>query len=62
MGKISTQPLLLVEDSPEDYETTVRALRSSGVENDIFHCVDGEDALEFLFRRGEYADAAPRPV
>lgn len=61
MGKISTQPLLLVEDSPEDYETTVRALRSSGVANDIFHCVDGEDALEFLFRRGADADAAPRP-
>ena len=63
MAKISTQPLLLVEDSPEDYETTVRALRRLGVANDIFHCVDGEDALNFLYRRGEYADAdaAPRP-
>jgi len=63
MAKISTQPLLLVEDSPEDYETTVRALRRLGVANDIFHCVDGEDALNVLYRRGEYADAdaAPRP-
>jgi CheY-like chemotaxis protein len=57
------QPILLVEDSPEDYETTQRAFRRSGLKNPIFRCADGDEALDFLFHRGRYADAAkaPRP-
>ena len=57
------QPILLVEDSPEDYEATVRALRKAGLANPIFRCEDGDEALDFLHRRGRYADeaAAPRP-
>ncbi len=54
------QPILLVEDSPEDFETTERAFRKSGLKNPIFRCSDGDEALEFLFRRGRFADA-PRP-
>ena len=54
------QPILLVEDSPEDYETTERAFRRSGLKNPIHRCADGDEALDFLFRRGEHADA-PRP-
>ncbi|HEV2844394.1 MAG TPA: response regulator [Thermoanaerobaculia bacterium] len=57
------QPILLVEDSPEDYETTQRAFRRSGLKNPIFRCADGDEALDFLFHRGRYADPAkaPRP-
>ena len=55
-----SQPILLVEDSPEDFETTQRAFRRSGLKNPIFRCSDGDDALDFLFRRGDHADA-PRP-
>jgi len=54
------QPILLVEDSPEDFETTQRAFRRSGLKNPIVRCSDGDDALDFLFRRGDHADA-PRP-
>lgn len=59
----NSQPLLLVEDSPEDYETTLRALRRTGLGNRIFRCGDSDDALDYLYRRGEYADPtlAPRP-
>lgn len=58
-----TQPILLVEDSPEDFETTERAFRRSGLKNPIFRCSDGDEALDFLHRRGGYADPdkAPRP-
>ncbi len=58
-----TQPILLVEDSPEDFETTQRAFRRSGLKNPIFRCADGDEALDFLHRRGGYADPdkAPRP-
>jgi CheY-like chemotaxis protein len=57
------QAILLVEDSPEDFEATVRALRKAGLANPIFRCVDGDAALDFLSRRGRCADpmAAPRP-
>jgi len=57
------QPILLVEDSPEDYEATVRAFKRSGLKNPIYRCEDGENALDFLHRRGPYADPerSPRP-
>lgn len=57
------QPILLVEDSPEDFEATVRAFKRSGLNNPIYRCEDGENALDFLHRRGPYADPerSPRP-
>lgn len=58
-----SQPILLVEDSPEDFETTQRAFRRSGLKNPIFRCSDGDEALDFLFHRGAFTDPdkAPRP-
>ena len=57
------QPILLVEDSPEDYEVTVRAFKKANLANPVFRCQDGEEALNFLYQRGAYADPAraPRP-
>jgi len=57
------QPILLIEDSPEDYEATVRAFERSGLKNPIVRCEDGDSALDYLFRRGRWADAqrSPRP-
>jgi two-component system, response regulator len=55
-------PILLVEDSPEDFETTRRAFRRAGLRNPMLHCATGDDALDFLYRRGRYTVAtAPRP-
>jgi CheY-like chemotaxis protein len=61
---MTDQPILLVEDSPEDYEATVRGLRKAGFSNQVYRCEDGEDALDFLYRRGVYAEpgSAKRPV
>ena len=58
-----SQPILLVEDSPEDFEATQRAFRKSGLKNPLVRCEDGDQALDYLYRRGEYADPArsPRP-
>jgi CheY-like chemotaxis protein len=60
----SDQPLLIVEDSPEDYEATVRSLTRSGWRNRIIHCEDGDDALDYLQHRGSFSDPlrAPRPA
>ena len=58
-----SQPILLVEDSPEDFEATQRAFRKSGLKNPLLRCEDGDEALDYLHRRGQYADPAssPRP-
>lgn len=56
--------ILLVEDSEVDYETVIRAFKKGKLDNPIIRCPDGDDALDYLHRRGRYADPAlsPRPV
>src|SRR3712207_4925518 len=63
MSARTEHTILLVEDSPEDYEVTVRAFRKANLANPVQRCCDGEEALDYLYRRGRYADAAraPRP-
>ena len=55
--------ILLVEDDPDHAELIIRGLQDNGVANRIHHVSDGETALDYLFQRGEYADAetSPRP-
>ena len=48
--------ILLVEDSPDDVELTLRALRKSNVTNHIEVARDGAEALEFIFATGAHAD------
>lgn len=47
--------ILLVEDNPDDEELTLRALSKAGVANRITVARDGEEALDYLFRRGRWA-------
>jgi len=50
--------ILLVEDSAEDAELTIRALRRNKIANDIYTVEDGVEALDFLFCRGAHGDRA----
>ena len=50
--------LMIVEDTPEDHEMTVRALKKVGVASEVIACSDGDDALDYLYRRGKYKNAA----
>ncbi len=53
----SSEPILIVEDSDDDYEATYRALKKSGnLHNPIIRCEDGEEALEYLNHQGRHAD------
>jgi CheY-like chemotaxis protein len=52
--------ILLIEDSPSDTELTVEALKEAKVRNSLSVVEDGVQAVEFLRRQGDYADA-PRP-
>jgi two-component system, response regulator len=47
--------ILLVEDNPSDAELTIRALRKYNLANNVFRVYDGEEALDFIFTRGQYA-------
>jgi two-component system response regulator len=48
--------ILLVDDSVEDVELTVLALRRSKICNNIQIAEDGAEALDFLFCRGPFQD------
>ena len=48
--------ILLVEDSPEDAELTMRVLRAQNLANKLVWVKNGAAALDFLFCRGTYAD------
>jgi CheY-like chemotaxis protein len=51
--------ILLAEDNPRDAEMTMRALRKINFLNKVHWVKDGEEALNYLLRTGEYADRAP---
>jgi two-component system response regulator len=47
--------VLLVDDSLNDAELTIRELRKNNLANNLFHVKDGEEALDFLFATGKFA-------
>lgn len=49
--------ILLVEDDPGDVRLTREALKSNKLGNTLHVVSDGEEALDFLHRRGLYAEA-----
>lgn len=52
--------ILLVEDNPSDVRLTMEVMKEGRVTNNLSVVYDGEEALKFLRREGEYSDA-PRP-
>ena len=52
------RPILLAEDSIADAEMAIDALREANLANPIVHVEDGVEALDYLLRRGTYADRA----
>jgi len=59
-GKADPVEILLIEDDPGDILMTREALTDAKMANELHVVNNGEEALAFLFREGEYADA-PRP-
>lgn len=55
--------ILLIEDNPDHAELTLKALENRDLASGVHWVRDGEEALDFLHRRGRFADAAaaPRP-
>lgn len=55
--------VMLVEDNSDHAELVIRTLEDHNIANKIRHFSDGQSALDYLMRRGEFADpaSAPRP-
>jgi two-component system, response regulator len=63
MTELTGEPLhiLLVEDNDAHAELVIRGMRDQQVANKIHHVSDGEQALDYLFMRGAYADPVTNP-
>lgn len=57
--KISDVDILLVEDSRDDLDLTIIALRETKIAREIATASDGEEALDFLFCKNQYAGRNP---
>ncbi len=55
MDEFEAVEILLVEDSPQDAELTLRALRKHNLANRLVWVKDGQEALDFIFCQGPYA-------
>lgn len=54
--------ILLTDDDEEDLQMTLEALRESRLGNDLRITRDGEELMDYLLRRGRYADPSDAPM
>src|SRR2546421_2303343 len=55
MSDTNAVEILIVEDTPEDLELALRALRKANLANRIEVARDGAEALEFIFAEGKHS-------
>lgn len=55
--------VLMAEDNEHDIVATKRAWRKNNIENPLYIVRDGEECLDYLYRRGKYSEpeSSPRP-
>lgn len=56
MNENQQQALLIIEDSDEDFVALTRMMNKANISYPVYRCEDGEDALDFLYCEGKYAD------
>ncbi|HVK08249.1 MAG TPA: response regulator [Gemmataceae bacterium] len=63
MAKGSPITILMADDDPDDRQLTREAFEEAKLANDLRFVEDGVELLEYLHRRGKYADpqTSPRP-
>lgn len=59
---MSNQAILLVEDNPNDEELTLRAFRKNHISNEIIVARNGVEALDYIFKTGDYAGQDPEDL
>ena len=61
MENMKPATILLVEDDPGDQKLITVSLRNQKLGNEVHIAGSGEEAMDFLYRRGKYSDGAPQP-
>ncbi len=59
--KSREKTLLLIEDSRQDELLTLRALEKNRIQSRVMVVRDGQEAIDYLFRRDRYSDPALSP-
>jgi len=56
---LNIKNILLAEDDPRDVELTMAALEEYNLANDVAIACNGEEALDYLYRRGKFKTRVP---
>lgn len=58
-----TNLIMLIEDDIDHAELIIRAAEEHPIPNQVCHFLDGQSALDYLYRRNDFSDPAssPRP-
>jgi two-component system response regulator len=61
--RVKPVTILMAEDDPDDRQLTKEAFQESHLVNDLRFVHDGEELMDYLYRRGRYSNPAlsPRP-
>jgi two-component system response regulator len=59
---MKSKNILLIEDNPSDVKLTKRALEQNQITNELIVAEDGQEALDYLFATGRYADRNVRDL
>jgi CheY-like chemotaxis protein len=54
--ELTEQPILLVDDSPDDIMIAKRAIKECDIRNKVYVTYDGDEAIQFLRKEGNYKD------
>ncbi len=57
VNNLNRYSFLMAEDSPDDILITKRAWKKSNIKNKLYIVEDGEEALDFLYKRRQHLDA-----
>jgi two-component system response regulator len=62
-NRVKPITIQIADDDPDDRQLTKEAFAESHLANDLRFVEDGEELMDYLYRRGKYTDpaAAPRP-
>ncbi len=60
-NKRRTLNILLVEDNQTDIDITLRAFKKAELKNNLFFVSDGEEAVNYILRKGEFNDGEKYP-
>jgi CheY-like chemotaxis protein len=60
--KTEVKRILIVDDSPYDVELTISALAENNLANEVIVAEDGEEALDYLYKRGKFANKTGNPA